>query len=649
MINRHIYLAIALLLGPLCTTYAQDRPGLRQQAEILYKRYAYTNAANVYLRLVDRQNPRLADLERLAECYWQMNQYEAAENWYARVMVHPQRRASHRLRYGEVLKANGKYVEAKQQLEVYARDTGNREQVSLAIAGCDSAAVWMAHPTGYRLRNEVKVNTGLSEFGAYPVGADVYYVGEPDSLLAGRVDGRMDQGFLRMYTAPLEGDNQLATPVLDESGLNAASYHVGPVASTTLGDTLYVTRTHPGRPDKRERDGPTRFATSTLELYEYVRNGQGGWISQPFPYNQTDAYSVGHAALSLDGATLYFVSDKPGGFGGADIWYCTRQPDGSWGPPVNAGRTVNTAGDELFPFIAADRTLYYASDGLIGMGGLDVFTSQWDGSAWSTPRNLGYPVNSAGDDFAYLINSESAEGRVGYLSSNRRGGVGSDDIYSFTYEKPRIVVLLEGSMVDRTSNKQLAGSAVTLLDEQRQVVAKTFSGSNGTFAFDVLPNRLYTVLGQKTGYHADSAQVNTDRVVRSDTCHVVLALEPIFQKGHTFELKNIHYDFDRYEIRPDAAEVLDELARTLRDNPTLKIELASHTDSRGSDKYNLSLSQRRAQAAVDYLVSRGIARGRMVAKGYGESRLVNRCDDGVHCTQVEHQANRRTEVTVLRY
>ncbi len=577
MINRCIYLLTALLLGSLCHTYAQDRPGLRQQAEILYKRYAYAHAANVYLRLVDRRNPRLADMERLAECYWQMNRYEAAENWYARVMAHPQSQAYHRLRYGEVLKANGKYAEAKEQLEAYAQTTGNLDQVALAIAGCDSAIVWMAHPTKHRIRNEVNVNTGLSEFGVYPAGARVYYSGEPDSLLVRHVDGRTDQGFLRIYTAPLAGDNRLETPVLDESGLNVTPYHVGPLASTTHGDTLYVTRTHPGRPDKREREGRAHFATSTLELYEYVGNEQDGWISQPFPYNQTDAYSVGHAALSIDGATLYFVSDKPGGFGGADIWYCIRQPDGSWAPPVNAGGAINTAGDELFPYIAADHTLYYASNGLAGMGGLDVFAVHWEDGAWSNPRNLGYPVNSARDDFAYLVNFESDEGLAGFFSSNRKGGEGSDDIYSFTCKKPRIVM------------------------------------------------------------------------VHSDTLRVALSLEPVFQQGHTFELKNIYYDFDRHEIRSDAAAVLDELVRTMRDNPTLEIELSSHTDSRGSDTYNLTLSQRRAQAAVDYLVRRGIARERMQAKGYGESRLVNQCTNGVHCTPAEHQANRRTEVTVLRY
>lgn len=190
---------------------------------------------------------------------------------------------------------------------------------------------------------------------------------------------------------------------------------------------------------------------------------------------------------------------------------------------------------------------------------------------------------------------------------------------------------------------------MTLFDGKREIVARKSSGDEGTFEFVLDRDQAYTVLGQKEGYHADSAKVNTMGIVQSDTLEVALLLEPVFQVGQTFELEDIYYDFDKHNIRPDAAAILDELVRTMRDNPTLKIELSSHTDSRGSDEYNLALSQRRAQAAVDYLVGRGIARDRMVAQGYGETMLVNECSNGVPCSREQHQANRRTEVTVLAY
>ncbi|MFC7526906.1 OmpA family protein [Parapedobacter sp. GCM10030251] len=258
-------------------------------------------------------------------------------------------------------------------------------------------------------------------------------------------------------------------------------------------------------------------------------------------------------------------------------------------------------------------------------------------------------MNSPGDDFAYITTYEGDEGIAGYLSSNRTGGKGSDDIYSFTYEKPRIVIILQGTASDKNTKDRLADVSVTLYDGKREIVARKRTDGSGTFEFVLDRDRQYTVLGQKEKYHGDSARVSTAGITMSDTLEVALLLEPIFEVGRTFELENIYYDFDKHNIRPDAAAVLDELVRTLRDNPTLRIELSSHTDSRGSDAYNMALSQRRAQSAVDYLVSRGIARERMVARGYGETRLVNGCGNGVPCSREDHQANRRTEVTVLEY
>src|SRR5690606_25568862 len=335
--------------------------------------------------------------------------------------------------------------------------------------------------------------------------------------------------------------------------------------------------------------------------------------------------------------------------GGTDIWYSERQADGSWGEPVNAGPAINSAGDELFPNIGPESRLYYSSDGFAGMGGLDVFQAEGEKDQWATPVNMKYPVNSPGDDFAYITNYEGEEGIAGYLSSNRPGGQGSDDIYSFTFEKPKIIIVLKGTTADKHTGERLAGTGVTLYDGNREIVAKRSSDGSGTFEFVLDPDKSYTVLGQKEKYHADSARVSTVGIKQSDTLEVALLLEPVFEVGKTFELENIYYDFDKHNIRPDAAAVLDELVRTLRDNPTLRIELSSHTDSRGSDAYNLALSQRRAQSAVDYLVSRGIARERMEAKGYGETRLVNDCGNGVPCSAEQHQANRRTEVTVLEY
>ncbi|WP_262247630.1 OmpA family protein [Parapedobacter soli] len=627
---------------------SQEQPSLRDRAEELYRRYEYANAAKLYTRLVDTRNPRLQDLERLAESYLRMKDYESAENWYARVVQQAGSSPDNLLRYGRVLKVNGKYAEARRQLESYASQTGNGPSVAVEIAGCDSALVWMATPTAHRLRNETAVNTSNSEFGVFPSGDHVYYAGEPGIKPGMDTYGWTGNAFLRIYTAPLSSGGTLGGPSLSSGGINGSEYHVGPVAAGKDGNTLYVTRTYVGKDADLKKEDGRRYRTNTLELYIYKKKDDG-WIAEPFAHNNIDEYSVGHAALSPDETVLYFSSDMPGGHGGTDIWYSERQADGSWGRPVNAGPLINTVGDELFPTIAPDGTLYYSTDGLAGMGGLDVFRSTGSRGQWDAPANLRYPVNSAADDFAYVVYGEDAEGFRGFLSSDRKGGVGGDDIYSFSFDKPKVIIILMGTTSDKSTGERLAEASVTLYDGDREIVAKKRSSGSGTFEFVLEGNRSYTVLGQKEGYHADSARVSTVGITRSDTLEVALLLEPVFRVGQTFELENIYYDFDRHNIRPDAAAILDELVRTLRDNPTLKIELSSHTDSRGSHSYNELLSQRRAQSAVDYLVGRGIARERMVAKGYGETRLVNRCADGVPCSREEHQANRRTEVTVLAY
>lgn len=640
---------MVILLLAFSATYGQEQPGLRDRAEQAFLRYEYANAAALYVKLADSRKPRLADLERLAYCYMQMKDYESAENWYARVAAMDGSSPENLLRYGEVLKMNGKYAGAKEQLEAYAEKTGDRGRVSVQLAGCDSALIWMADPTVHRLRNE-GVNTSLAEFSVFPAGDKVYYAGEPDAHMRGVATyGWTGNPFLRVYTADRGADNGLSNAVIAATGINNGPYHTGPVASSTDGRTLYVTRTHAGKDGEITREERRRYRTNRLELYVYTQDGKGGWQSEPFAYNNVKAYSVGHAALGGDGSILYFVSDMPGGRGGTDIWYSERQAGGSWGAPVNAGAVINSAGDELFPNIGLDGTLYYSSDGFAGMGGLDVFGATGSGQQWSAPRNLRYPVNSPGDDFAYITTYEGYEGIAGYLSSNRTGGKGSDDIYSFTFERPRIVIILQGTASDKNTKDRLADVSVTLYDGSREIVARKRTDGSGTFEFVLDRDRQYMVLGQKEKYHGDSAGVSTMGITMSDTLEVALLLEPIFEVGRTFELENIYYDFDKHNIRPDAAAVLDELVRTLRDNPTLRIELSSHTDSRGSDAYNMALSQRRAQSAVDYLVSRGIARDRMVARGYGETRLVNGCGNGTPCSREDHQANRRTEVTVLEY
>lgn len=643
MNRRYIYFTLIAILLPLTSVFSQEQLSLRDRGNQHFERFEYARAAEIFTSLAEQNKPRLHDIERAAESYFLMRDFEKAQNWYARVVAHQDHKAAHVLRYGDALKANGQYEQAREQYKKYAGLKDADTDVTLRIAGSDSALVWRANPTEHLIRNEAAVNTAGSEFSAMPIGDRVFYAGEP-AAAAGDY-GWTGRPFIKLHHAEA-ADAGLAGKALASGELNGEDYHVGPVATPDGGNTLYVTRTYPGRSTGVEREGKQRYRTQRLELYIYTQqNGQ--WVGEPFPYNDPTGYSVGHATFSADGKLLYFVSDRPGGQGGTDIWYSERQGD-NWGQPVNAGPVINTSGDEVFPQIDQDGVLYYSSDGLAGMGGLDVFQTKGGRNQWSTPVNLGYPINSPADDFSLVTVEDNDLHTRGYLSSNRVGGVGEDDIYSFVLNKPQpIVVVLAGKVTHKTTGNALPGARVQLWDADGSAIAEVTSGPGGAFVFPVDLEQRYQVHGSMVRFDSDLKTASTMGIIKSDTIWVDLALEPEMVVGKTFVLEDLYYDFDKHNIRPDAALVLDELVETMNEYPTMKIELSSHTDSRGSDAYNMALSDRRAKSAVAYLISKGISADRLVAAGYGETRHVNECANGVQCTEEQHQANRRTEVKVL--
>lgn len=640
-----IYTGILALLLSMNVT-AQEQPSVRQRADQLFDRLEYYNAAQLYERLIQGRRPQTRDFERLAESYYRIRAYELAENWYARASQYEDFSSEGLLNYAEVLKMNSRYAEAKVQYNKYQELYGVSDEISLAIAGADSAIHWLSHPTGDVLRNENNINTDLSEFAAVPTSGGVVYAGEPKTH--DDRSGMTGHAYLKIFSASRAHSGEITHPAVMSDIFNDARYHVGPITTDSAENTLYVTRTYPGRNVEKFKEGGVNWRKANLELKIYTKNGDS-WAESNFPYNNVEQYSLGHASLSDDGQILYYASDMPGGYGGVDIWYSELQAGGMWGEPQNAGATVNSEKDEMFPSVWGD-TLYYSSNGFAGMGGLDIYKVAGSKNSFSNRQNLGYPLNSAADDFAYVGWSDDEENRYGYLSSNRPGGVGGDDIYSFAYIKPKITILLKGVTKNRDTGESLPSAMVTLFGTERNIIAKKSSGDDAAFEFEIEPNTPYSVYGEKQGFLPDSIRIDAVMKPAQDTTiHVELLLDPLLVIGKRFVLENIYYDFDKHDIRPDAAIVLDEVVGILRDNPTLKIELSSHTDSRGSDSYNMGLSQRRANAAVEYIVSRGIAEDRLVAKGYGETRLVNGCSNDVPCSIDEHQANRRTEMEILEF
>ncbi len=643
-----IYMGIMTLslLLHLNVVQGQEQPSRLARAEKLYTMYEYADAAKVYETLVDTENPRTIDMERLANSYYYIKEYSLAENWYARIVERSDAAQQSYLQYAEVLKQQGRYGAAKERYKIYVQKFGSSPLLENAIRGTDSAKIWLENPSKHQLRNEQGVNTARAEFSLLPTSGGAIFVGEPDTFL-GRTSGMTGQAYLRVYSASRHEDGTLSYPDIMTTTFNQSSYHIGPVAADKEEETLYVTRTYAGNSAEKIKVEGQYWKEQNLELKVFKKVGEN-WIEEDFPYNNVKEYSVGHAALSNDNKVLYFASDMPGGVGGVDIWYCEIGADGNWGRPQNAGTAINTFGDEMFPSVYAD-TLYFSSTGHPGMGGLDIFKATGAKSSFHTPVNLGFPVNSPSDDFAFVMLEDNEDGSKGYLSSNRIGGIGSDDIYSFTYQKPKISIQLASTVRDKKTNELLSDATVSLFNQNGQLLIRNNTGSDGVVTFDLEKGQRLELQGEKMGYMSETLFVEPV-IAKSDTLvQVTLLLQSVQKVGEKFVLEDIYYDFDKYDIRPDAALILDKLVATLRDNPSLKIELSSHTDSRGSDRYNMILSQKRAQAAVDYIVSRGIARDRMMAKGYGESRLVNKCGNGVKCTVAEHQANRRTEIEILEY
>ncbi|MDF3077563.1 MAG: hypothetical protein K0S09_1452 [Sphingobacteriaceae bacterium] len=557
---------IFCLLTIALSSFAQERPGKREQADLLFERYEYARSLGLYLPLARKANADVKLIERVAACYRLMNKYPEAEQWYERAVANSMAENSSILYYAEVLLNNQKFDAAKAQFKKYYSETKDATELNKRLSSIDSATAWMRQEPGYKVENFYALNTPRSDWGLNFYGTSGLVLVSDRNLREGTYNWT-GNGWLKPYLATSTGKmlGELPLPLPLQS-------HVGPVAFTSSEDTAYVTvsTTVAAETLPVEKTSHQALSTRRLEILVAVKHG-GKWIiAGKFPYNNVKEYSVGHAVLAQNGNVLYFTSDMPGGEGKTDIWYSEKLPDGSWTKPVNCGKAINTSEEEAFPTTSKGK-LYFSSKAS-GMGGHDIFSAVGARSTWTAPVNLKYPINSTADDF-FL---STLDGVSGYFSSDRAGGAGNDDIYKFN-----------------------------LLPQQTPAKTPELNNPHG------------------------------------------LPPDGRLQPGKTYVLKNIYYDLDKAEIRPDAARELDRLFEILKQNPGIRIELSSHTDSRASDAYNLKLSQRRAEAAVKYLWDKGISAERLIPKGYGETRLVNKCADGIECTEEEHQANRRTEIQVL--
>lgn len=611
----------------------------------------------------------------LAESYRMSNRFQLATSYYQKAIDNGIPNPEAPFNYAFALKAAGQYTEAIAQLEKYIKSNPTNkvavEKANRELYTLKSIDVIQQKKTFFQVKNLEKLNTPGAEFSPFVKDEDLIFAASRKETLY-KTNGMPMTGIYKVKLAEsydeTGGDAEVFSNALFLEGVNEAN-----VTFTKDGKTVVFARGNTGK----------RKGTADVDLY-LSRFASGQW-TQPRLIPVSDSASWdGSPAFSRDGRTLYFCSNRPGGVGGIDIYRANMDASGRFSKPVNMGKDINTPGDEMFPYVGPNAKLYFASDGHPGLGKLDLFVATRSQGV-ITIENLGTPINSRFDDFGLVFADD--EMKYGFFSSNREGGKGDDDIYFLEDESvgldstqlaeleklpiddprrrtigkpepPKIVnYYLAGTVASNETPSALLDSAIVKMYEVSadSLVGEGITRGGGIFGtFPLEEGKDYTLLVERKGYitkrdvfsMAGKAipQIFRKKLTMDTTFSIAFKLDRL-ALNKTFVLENIYYDLDKFNIRADAAVELDKLVQILKDNPTVKIELSSHTDTRSSDAYNNKLSQNRAQSAVDYIVTKGIEKERLVAKGYGETRLIIKDAQ----TEDEHQKNRRTEFTILSY
>jgi peptidoglycan-associated lipoprotein len=589
----------------------------------------------------------------IAESYRLSNRIKDAEPYYEKAGGRGIDKDSVKFYYGQSLKANGKYDEARKQFEQLVSGTEEeklKDRAQREINGLAYLEKLNSKTNYYKVKNLELINTQSSEYSPVYLNNELYFTSSREK---GKLYEATGTPFTDLYKVSSRGANvDLATLSPLPDGINTQNINDGCVTFSPDGKIMVFAKGNTGK-----RKGGT-----DVDLY-VSRFRNNAW-SEPVPLTINDPEAWDSSpSFSPDGRTLYFASTRKGrgrdktGYGGVDLYSAQMDSRGRFSKVKNLGPEINTPGDELFPYVAEDMKLYFASDGHPGYGGLDLFVVKRV-SGKTTIENLAQPVNSNGDDFGiFLFRADR-----GFFTSNRDGGKGDDDIYTFINEDPDLKVVnyyLRGITYtpDSAGLRILSNTKVSLIDANGDLLQDFVTGNDGKFLFRIYENEVYDLMGETDGYLTKRQPYSTigksvdpttlKDLVTNITLDTILVLDKKV-KDVTFVLDHIYYNYNKADIRPDAAKELDKLVQLLVDNPEIKIELSSHTDSVDTEVFNLDLSQRRAQSAVNYIVQRGIAPDRLVAKGYGESKPIarNTNPDGTDNPD-GRQKNRRTEFKIL--
>lgn len=626
--------------------------GFAQKAKIAaadkkYNSYAYIDAIQTYERLAEKGYQSVEMFEKLGNAYYFNSDFEKAVQSYEKLyQLQSELAPEYFYRYAQSLKATGKEKEAASVLAKFESKSANDSRSKRLKNNTDYLEDIKANVGIYTIEN-AGINSKYSDYGSAIVDNKLIFTSARDTGGVGqRKHAWTGEHFTNLYAAGVNGELSPSNPVRYDANVNSKFHEATPVF-TKDGNTMYFTRNN----YLDGKKGKDANKVTLLKIYKATLVNNRWTNVTELPFNSNN-FSTAHPALSPDEQTLYFASDRPGTIGQSDLYKVAINSNGTYGEPINLGVEINTEGRETFPFVTKDNQLYFASDGHPGLGGLDVFTTKInnDGS-FGEVENDGAEVNSPKDDFGYYRDSEINKG---FFSSNRDGGLGSDDIYRFT-SKDKCKQILKGIVTDSATGETLAGVQLILLNKQYKVIAETTSDALGYYAFDVNCRRTYHVRANKKDYTSKETKLRTPEVtgekkldiqLESTICRVAVGDD----LGKCFGIKMIYFDLDKSNIRKEAALDLAKILDVLIQNPTMKLDIRSHTDCRQTAKYNMALSDRRAKATIAWLVSKGIDSSRLTGRGYGESQLINDCGceptNASNCTEEQHQMNRRSEFII---
>ncbi|APQ19230.1 OmpA family protein [Maribacter hydrothermalis] len=625
---------------------AQER--LIEKGNEKFEAYSFRPAIDIYKKVLEKGYSSADLLRKLGDSYYYNAEYKDAGDTYMKLMSEfpDETTAEDYFKYAQTLKTLGDYDTSGMIMSKFKEMTKSDVRAT-AFSNDRNFKKEIEDNSGRYILGPFEFNSPYSEFAPSFYKEGLIFSSDRDTGNFARYRHTWNaKDFLDLYEVNADSSSINKAKKLDEN-VNTR-YHESTSVVTKDGKTLYFTRNNSEKKKTIKDDkGIVR-----LKIFRAKLNEEGAWDEiEELPFN-SDSYSVANPALSADEKTLYFVSDMPGTVGESDLFFVTINQDNTFGSPQNLGPNINTEARETFPYITSEEILYFSSDGHPGLGGLDVFATKIKRQDFTGKvLNVGKPVNSNSDDFTFIFNEEL---RTGYVASNREEGLGYDDIYSLTETRPLVFDCIQqvtGTVRDKITNEVLVGATIKVIDENNEELLSTITDSDGTYSLELDCNKGNFVRALMEGYIpfeeylgvSDGKPKIIDFYLERD--QITAGFGDDLAK--LLQLSTIYFDFDKYNIRKDSEVEIEKVIAAMEKYPSLKLKVNSHTDSRGPAAYNLWLSQKRAESTVNYMIKKGISSDRLVSEGFGETKLLNECTDGVKCSAVKHDINRRSEFIIL--